>query len=100
MSEPQLSPLRLGQALRGLRTARGLTIQELALRMGKRRSSWRTISLWELGHVWPRSDQLVAFLEALDMTFLDLHNELNPVPTTSPRLQEMDRMLERIRRRD
>lgn len=78
---------RLGEALRNLRMERGLTEEEVALAMGKNRSSGRTISIWELGRSAPGADQLFAYLLAIDMTFADLDRQLNPTPFANPRLQ-------------
>ncbi len=93
MTDTQTFRQRLGQALRNLRIARGLNEAELAQRMGKRPSSGRQISRWELGRVAPRADQLYGLLVALDMTFADLHRELNPAPETSSRLKEISSRL-------
>ncbi len=93
MTDTQDFRERLGQALRNLRIARGLNEAELAQRMGKRPSSGRQISRWELGRVAPGADQLFALLVALDMTFADLDRELNPAPETSSRLQAISSRL-------
>ncbi len=96
MVDKQTLRLRVGKALRNLRAVRGLTEAELALRMGKRRSSARQISRWELGQNAPGADQLLALLLALDMSFADLDRELNPAPATNPRLKTINRWLQAL----
>ena len=96
MVDKQNLRLRVGRALRNLRAARGLTEVELALRMGKRPSSARQISRWELGQNAPGADQLLALLLALDMSFADLDRELNPAPATNPRLKTINRRLQAL----
>ncbi len=87
---------QLGQAIRQLRMARDLTAEELAQRMGKQSSSARQISRWELGRHAPGADQLFTILLALDMSFADLHQALNPAPASNPRLEEIARRLESL----
>ena len=89
MTDKQTLRRRVGRALRNLRRARGLTAAELALRMGKRATSARQISRWELGQNAPGADQLLAILLALDMSFVDLDRELHPAPDTNARLQKI-----------
>ncbi len=96
MTDTQTLRRRVGQALRNLRLARGLTAVELALRMGKRSTSARQISRWELGHNAPGADQLLAFLLALDMSFADLDRELNPATDTNTRLQKIASRLQAL----
>ncbi len=96
MTDKHSLRLRLGKAIRNLRMARGLTEEELAQRMGKQPSSGRQISRWELGRNAPGADQLFALLLALDMSFSDLHLELNPAPATNPRLERITSRLEAL----
>jgi len=90
--------LRLGEALKRLRKSRGLTVQQLANRMGKRTSAATQISRYERGEVTPGADQLWLYLLALDLTFADLDRELEPSPQTSRRLQEIARELNSLAR--
>ena len=87
---------RLGEAIRNLRMARGLTEEELARRMGKQPSSGRQISRWELGKNAPGADQLFTLLLALDMSFSDLDRQLNPAPVTNPRLEKIASRLQAL----
>ncbi len=90
MSNKQTLRLRLGRALRRIRIARDLTEVEVAMLIGKPRSSANQISRWELGQVAIGSDQLYALLIALGMTFADLHHELTPAAAGSDaRLQTL-----------
>ncbi len=90
MSDKHILRLQLGQALRRIRIARGLTEVEVALLMGKRGSSANQVSRWELGQVALGADQLYALLIALDMSFADLHHELTSADAgASPRLQSI-----------
>ncbi len=89
---------KLGQALRSLREAHGLTIYDIAERMGKKRSSGSQVGRWERGEVAIAGDQLWAFLEALDFNFFDLAHELHPAPVTDSRLEEIARQLEQLGR--
>ncbi len=96
MTDRKTLRLRLGEALRNLRMARGLTTAAVAVRMGYKPSSYGQISRWELGQVSLGADQLFAYLLAIDMSFADLDRELNPRPAASPRLQEIVSRLEAL----
>lgn len=66
------------------------------MRMGKRPSSARQISRWELGRIAPGADQLLALLAALDMSLVDLDRELYPERASSRRLEEIASQLEAL----
>ena len=91
-------PPRLGAALKRLRKSRGLTENQLAVRMGKKSSAGTQISRWERGQATPGADQLWLYLLALDLSFADLDRELEPSPPTSRRLQEIARELDSLAR--
>ncbi len=96
MPRPRPAREQIGKALRSLRRARGLTESEVAVRMGKRPSSARQISRWELGQNAPGADQLLALLVALDMSLVDLDRELRPSQASSSRLEEIASRLEAL----
>ncbi len=100
MSLPDKETLRrrLAEALKQLRTERGLTERELAQRMGKKPHAGTQISRWERGEATPGADQLWRILLALDASFADLERQLNPKPTSSRRLKEIARELQALAR--
>ncbi len=96
MTDEPTRQQRLGQALRNLREPLGLTIYDVARRMGRKRSYGSHVGRWERAAVMPRADQLWAYLRAVGATFADLGRELDPEPETNPRLEAIKRRLQEL----
>ena len=95
--DPKTLQLRLGEALCHLRERRGLTLNDVAHRMGEDSSFRGEIDRWERGEASPLAHQLCAYLYAIDASFIDLGYEFDPGPT-SPRLLEIARELDSLGR--
>ncbi len=80
-----LTKPKLGQALRLLRKAEGLTQVEVSrrARLNGSRLAAEQISKWENGHDWPSFPSLVDFLDALGGDFSDLQQVLTGVEVTA-----------------
>jgi len=96
MTDHHTSRLRLGKALRSIRESLGLSVYEVARRMGKKTSAGTQIARWERGQVALSADRLMAYLSALGVSFTDLDHELNPPPVTNSRLQEIADQLQAL----
>ena len=68
--------MEIGEQIRKIRTARGLSIGELGRQSGVSKT---TISQWESGKHKPGFDQLRAVLEALGVTYDQLWQDLDLV---------------------
>ncbi len=88
--------IRLGKALRNIRESLGMSVYEVARRMGKKPSAGTQVARWERGQVALSADRLWAYLNALDASFADLDHELNPAPVTSSRLEEIADQLQAL----
>lgn len=71
--------VRVGQRVRQLRTKRGLTQGELALRMGLRGFKREHVTRLEAGTHLPRLDLLVHVARALDVTLSKLLSRMGEV---------------------
>ncbi len=91
--------LRLASALKSLREDSGLSVYDIAERMGKKRSSAPIIYRWERGETVPVATQLWAFLLAVEASFADLERKLNPKPASNRRLREIARELDAMARK-
>ena len=100
MTEKESREVRMGRALRRLRERRGLTMAEVARRLGMKASSSSQISRWEQGKCSPRSTALWRYTEAVDASLHDFVNELIPAPPGSERLQEIARELDWLAEND
>ncbi len=89
MTDADNAQIRLGRALRSIRLSLGLSTRDVARRMGKKDSARTQIARWERAQVVLRTDQLLAYLSAIDVTLTDLDTELNPAPVTDLRLEEI-----------
>ncbi len=96
MTDHHTPRVRLGKALRNIRQSLGLSVYEVARRMGKKASAGTQIARWERGQVALSADRLWAYLNALDASFADLDHELNPAPVTNPRLEEIADQLQAL----
>ena len=101
MPAPDMTTLqhRLADALKSLREDRGLTVVEVAERMGKKRSAAPMIYRWKRGETVPVATQLWAFLLAIEASFADLERKLNPQPAGNRRLREIARELDAMARK-
>ncbi len=88
--------IRLGKALRNIRKSAGLSVYDVARRMGKKASAGTQVARWERGQVALSADRLWAYLDALDASFADLDQELNPPAATNPRLEEIADQLQAL----
>jgi transcriptional regulator with XRE-family HTH domain len=68
----------LGEALRDIRTQRGMTQEQLASELGVRQS---TISMIEIGENSPSVELLIRIARALNVTLDSIMEELNRAPT-------------------
>ncbi len=76
MLEPEKTEnLRIGEALARLRQRRDLTPTQIARRMGKDPSN---ITRWERGETPLLADELWRYLRALEASFADLDQQLEP----------------------
>ncbi len=76
MLEPEKTEnLRIGEALARLRQRRDLTPTQIARRMGKDPSD---ITRWERGETPLLADELWRYLRALEASFADLDQQLEP----------------------
>ncbi len=82
----------LSENIKTRRKAKGLSQEELALRLHVVR---QTISKWEQGLSVPDADLLLALSQALDTPVSDLLGETLPQPE-APNLQELSQRLEAI----
>ncbi len=100
MSLPETETLehQLAPALRRLRLAQGLTLKEVAQRMGKKPASGTQISRWERGESSPSSPQLWLYLLAVAASFSDLDRELHGQEPSNPRLREIAELFDRMGR--
>ena len=90
MSEPvPENQRRLAEAMKSLRQDRGLSVQDVAERMGKQRSAGTQVSRWERAVTAPAAHQLMTFLVAIGSSFTELDRTLNPQPATNRRLEEI-----------
>ncbi len=89
MAEDQTRQVELGRALRNLRKSLGLSVYQVARRMGYEESSASNIARWEQGKIAFSSGRLWAYLDALGLTFAHLDHELNPAPGLDLRLLEI-----------
>ncbi len=99
MSLPEIETLqpKLAAALRRLRRAHGMTLRQVAQRMGKSPSAETQISRWERGESSPAALQLWYYLLAVGATFSDLDCELHP-EIDNPQLREIAEELDQLGR--
>lgn len=82
----------LGQALRSIRESTSLSPDVLAQRL---QLELATLLGYETGELELPARLLMAYLEAIDRTLIDLHLILNPEPE-SPRIQALIRELQNL----
>jgi transcriptional regulator with XRE-family HTH domain len=78
------NPRVLGEALRSIREAASLSPDDLAQRL---KLEPATVLGYESGELELPAHALMAFLQAVDCSFLDLHLRLHPEAARSPRVE-------------